>query len=154
MKNTYTNLFTKSLITNLMLGLGLAVTLLSTNAAAQDYHRRIVEINFDFTAGSKALPAGKYTIEPSNRTAVQNLMIIRNNATNEQAIVPVIATNRMKLQKNSALSFNRYGNQTFLAQINMGDTKFEVLRSKAERQTEKAFVAQVKAADQTGEVRD
>ena len=148
MKNTYTNIFTK-----LMMGAAIAVAMLSSNASAQDSFRRQVEIKFDFTAGATHLPAGKYTIERLNRDTTR-LMIIRNNQTNEQAIVAVTATNQKMPVNNAALSFNRYGDQSYLAQINMGDSKFSVLRSKAERNTEKAFVAQVKAQDHTSEVRD
>ena len=152
MKNTNTNLFT-NLITKMMLGAAIAVAMLSSHASAQDLTRQKVEINFDFTAGTTHLPAGKYTIERLNRDTTR-LMIIRNNQTNEQAIVAVTATNQKMPVNNAALSFNRYGDQSFLAQINMGDSKFSVLRSKAERNTEKAFVAQAKAADRTSEVRD
>lgn len=153
MKNTYTNTFTK-LMPQIMLAAAITVATLSSHASAQDVFRRNVEINFAFTAGNTNLPAGKYTIEPLNRDSSKHLMVIRNNQTNEQAVVPVIATNKMRVMDSAALSFNRYGNQSFLAQINMGDNKFAVLRTKAERDTEKAFVAQAKAGDHTSEVRD
>jgi hypothetical protein len=149
MKNTYTNIFSK-----LMLGAAIAVATLSSSASAQDMFRRTVEISFDFTAGATQLPAGKYTIEPLNRAAGSKMFVVRNNKTNQQAVVSVTAANRMQVLESAALSFNRYGDQSFLSHINMGDSKFVVLRSKGERNTEKAFVAQAKAADHTSEVRD
>ncbi|NOT61324.1 MAG: hypothetical protein HOP19_13990 [Acidobacteria bacterium] len=148
MKNTITNLLKTT-----MLGAAITIGVLAAQASAQDMFRRTVEIKFDFTAGTQQLPAGKYTIEPLNRTAGNKVFVVRNNQTNEQAIVAVTATNRMQTLENAALSFNRYGDQSFLSHINMGDNKYVVLRTKAEREAEKAYVARVKAQEHTSEIR-
>ena len=82
------------------------------------------------------------------------MLVMRNVATNDQAILPVMATAQQLPLANAAISFNRYGAQSFVALIKMGDTRYAVARGKAEKNAERAFVAQTKGQIQTSEVRD
>jgi len=109
-----------------------AISVVSANAQSM---RVAAQIPFDFVVGSKALPAGEYTVNTitDGGAALQ----IRNADGSESAIrlTNSIAAKPKKSQSRSHLVFHRYGQTYFLAEVwREGDSGGrQLLPSKKER---------------------
>jgi hypothetical protein len=82
-------------------------------ARAQDH--LVVNVPFDFVAGSTKLPAGEYSVKVQG--PLNTLLLIRRAATAESAIIPTNAVVANEPRTESKLVFNRYGDRYFLSQI-------------------------------------
>lgn len=100
----------------------LAVTILSATLAvalaqAQDAGNMSVTIPFDFAVSGKIIPAGDYHLRRS-LMGTSVVMQLRNSNNEEAVFLPQThPLQRIDIQKESKLVFNRYGNQYFLSQV-------------------------------------
>ena len=95
------------------------------------------DIPFDFVVGDKTLAAGEYLI--GQITSGSNAgILVRSSDGSQRAIRLTNAVSAAAPQKN-VLTFHRYGNTYFLAQVwTSGSVSGrEVLKSKVERSTER-----------------
>ncbi|HYL62340.1 MAG TPA: hypothetical protein VE077_06935 [Candidatus Methylomirabilis sp.] len=98
----------------IMTGLAVLAILASTRVAqAQD--QVVVNIPFDFVAGSANLPAGEYTVKMTGPTS--SLLLISRTDPGKSAFVPSNAADAVQIQTESKLIFNRYGERYFLSQV-------------------------------------
>jgi hypothetical protein len=71
-------------------------------------------IPFDFTAGSRSLPAGEYTITAMGDAGT--LLLIAGSGSSKAFVIPH-GVETLAAPTSSKLVFNRYGNRYFLSQI-------------------------------------
>jgi hypothetical protein len=108
-------------------------------SSAQSRSKKIrADIPFDFVVGDKALTAGEYTVG-SITTGSDEGMLVRSRDGHNRAIRLTNAVSSNTLKNEVALTFRRYGNTYFLAQVWLGDSSMgrEMLKSKAERVAER-----------------
>jgi hypothetical protein len=117
--------------------------LLAVPLAAQT-HRLTADIPFEFSAGGKAMPAGEYSIVV--RSDLSGVAQLVATDAKESAFAMGYGIGGGKDQENSRLTFNKYGNQYFLAEIwtqgrssglglQKSRTEREVSRTASARQT-------------------
>lgn len=121
----------KKQMLNVVVTLSIIVTLAVAGFAGLSRPLK-ANVPFDFIVNGKTLPAGEYTIVPSNSPG---LLLIRTWETKQSAAVMTRGT--VEAKSKPSLVFRRYGNQYFLAKI-VGDTSVnELWQSKAEREAAK-----------------
>jgi hypothetical protein len=93
----------------------IALTVMASTRVARAQDPLVVNIPFDFVAGTTKLPAGEYAIKVSGP---QNtlLLINRTDAANS-AFINTNAAVANEQQVQSKLIFNRYGDSYFLSQV-------------------------------------
>lgn len=87
-------------------------------------------IPFDFTVGSKALPAGEYILRhPSSA-------IVSLQSMDGKSFALVLVNNSYKRAQDGKvhLIFNRYGNQHFLSQISKPEDAWDLPKSRQEKE--------------------
>jgi hypothetical protein len=92
------------------------------------------DVPFDFTVGSKKLPAGQYTVDTSNSNGS---LVIRNKET-RKAVASISQRFEVGADSKPQLVFHRYGNQYFLTKVVGYASGNELPKSKAEREAAKA----------------
>jgi hypothetical protein len=115
----------------------IVVGVLGVNAQAQSSRNRQelrATIPFDFTAGNKLLPAGTYRVHVVVPSSDRCLLQIANTDGQASAMVGTIDMEG-KPSETARLTFRRYGNQYFLAQVWMAAeaSGFDTPSSKAEK---------------------
>lgn len=122
--------------------LGLAATLvLAVAANAQVLHRVVMRVPFDFVAGEKQMPAGRYTVQRIKSDA-ESALLIRSDDGRSTA---VILTNTGEPRPgNAALVFRQHGERHFLAEVSMPGTASvrELPKTAAERRLERELAEQ------------
>ncbi len=125
--------------------LGLAATLMVAVAAhAQVLRAVVISVPFDFVAGEKRLPAGRYTVQRI-RADAETALLIRSEDGRSSAI---ILTNTGEPQpRAAALVFRQRGERYFLAEVSMPGTASirELRKSAAERRLERELAEQHKS---------
>jgi hypothetical protein len=91
----------------------LSLLLVAGSAIAQSSHVR-ANVPFNFTIGSKTLPAGTYDIAAISSDP--NVLLVQAQG-GSSIIVPSNAAESLKGAEKSKLVFNRYRDQYFLAEI-------------------------------------
>jgi hypothetical protein len=107
----------KKQITRALATLGLLLTLAAapTGAlAAPGAQRLVVNVPFDFVAGGKVLPAGRYTITRVVRDSGRALLI---RSADGRSSVTVLTNASEAGGETPQVSFNRYGARYFLARV-------------------------------------
>ncbi len=97
--------------------LGLLLTLAATSLntfAAQSSQRLVVNVPFEFMAGSKLLPAGRYTITRAGRDSGRALFI---RSEDGRASVTVLTNTAEAGGELPQVSFKRYGERYFLNSV-------------------------------------
>jgi hypothetical protein len=126
--------------------LGLAATLvLAVAANAQVLHTVVMRVPFDFVAGGKQMPAGRYTVRRI-RSDAESALLIRSEDGRATAVV---LTNTGEPQpRSAALVFRQHGERHFLAEVSMPGTASvrELPKTAAERRLEREL-AERKAGD-------
>ena len=86
-----------------------------TTTQAQTTNQFTADIPFDFHVGGEKFPAGEYTIRCLNPSS--DVKVLQLRKTNGESSV-MLHTNSIigRINRNSRLVFNRYGNQYFLSQ--------------------------------------
>jgi len=122
-------------LTGLSLILVLALASAVAAAKPQSSISVVANIPFEFSVGSKAMPAGKYSVEamPSG-----NGLLIQSSDGKTSAIRLSNAVESTKTQSHARLVFHRYGERYFLAEVWNGSdtTGRELLRSQEEKNIE------------------
>lgn len=130
----------KKQISRALLGLAAALAL-AVAAHAQTWRTVSIRVPFDFVAGEKRMPAGRYTvqrIESDSETA----LLIRSVDGHSSAI---ILTNTGAPQPSAAaLVFRQHGDRYFLAAVSMPGTASvrELPKAGAERRLERELAEQ------------
>jgi hypothetical protein len=88
-----------------------------------------VNIPFAFHAGDAVLPAGVYVVEYLYSTN----LTVRSMEGNDSVFVPIMRAANLKDVPEYSISFNRYGDNYFLAGLDNGDFKATVLKTRAEK---------------------
>jgi hypothetical protein len=111
--------------------LGLVFTLVSAGYAGGN--RMKINIPFDFTVGTKSLPAGHYTVERISGSYAS--LVIRNTEQKESVYTLTYGGKSVKAETTGRLEFHRYGDTYFLAEVceEGGDTTRQLPESPAER---------------------
>jgi hypothetical protein len=113
------------------------VTAIASNAQSRGRELR-ADIPFDFVVGDKTLAAGKYSVDqfptgPGNGILVRS----RNGGHSAVRLTDLLESNAPK--EKTTLTFHRYGNMYFLAQVWIAGSKEgrELIMSKAERSADR-----------------
>lgn len=96
-----------------------------------------VDIPFDFVVGDKTLAAGKYAV---SQITQDNAGTLVRNIDSKQSVVRLTNAVQSNAPKSRAmLTFHRYGNSYFLAQIWSPGSKEgrEILKSRSQRMAER-----------------
>ena len=119
MKTSY---FTAVLTLTCLLGLGL-------RAHAQDASGVVVNVPFEFVAGAKTLPAGTYSIGRLAPGIHPALFIDSKDSGTSALVLPSVPDGVSSGQ--TALSFERVGNQVFLSKVETPAGVYIVLTPRA-----------------------
>jgi hypothetical protein len=106
---------------------------------AQSGGRKLsADVPFDFVVGDKTLAAGQYSVRQIS-TNSDSVLAIRSRDGNHKAARLTNAVSSGAPSKRASLTFRRYGNTYYLAQVWVpGSTEGrEMLKSKAERSMER-----------------
>ncbi len=111
--------------------------ILSASLGAQSIPTFQANIPFEFTVRGVTMPAGEYTVSgPMTSVAIQ---VKHLEGAHESAFIPTIPGRNSARNNTATLTFHRYGNQVFLAQVSGGDGNpvRELSTSAAEREAMK-----------------
>jgi hypothetical protein len=124
----------------------MALTAMAMTRVAQAQEALVVNVPFDFTAGNQNLPAGEYSVKVSQSDA-RIVLIERKDAT-AAMFVGTNAVDANKIQSESKLVFNRYGDRYFLSQVwNEGNSRGRQLMKTASEK-EIALTAKIETEGQ------
>lgn len=122
------------------------LSLILTAQVAQAQQALIVNIPFEFVAGSVTLSPGEYRIQNPLRNSA--IVLIQSSDSAASAMVVTMAKQANELQTDSKLVFNRYGDRYFLSQIwTAGASRGREL-SKTAREKELLLSARIDTKDQ------
>ncbi|MEO6724589.1 MAG: hypothetical protein ABIU20_01085 [Blastocatellia bacterium] len=101
-----------------------------------------VKIDFDFTAGNQQFPAGKYRIKTYNDIQSHTLLLVQRLDGKEQGIVATLPNQSSGKLGLGDVSFNKYGDKYFLANVQVGDgsVTHHILKSRSERNLQRMSV--------------
>jgi hypothetical protein len=88
-----------------------------------------VTIPFAFHAGDATLPAGEYEVT----SFYQTTLMLRRADLPDGVFVPMTRVDRLPDTPSYSISFNRYGEEYFMATFDNGDFKASLSKTKAER---------------------
>ena len=94
------------------------VVVTTTTVKAQNNHRFVIRIPFDFEVGGRTLPAGKYTVQRMDPTK-PNVLVLKSTKT---GLVRMFITQRVEIEDTSTTSsllFTRYGGEYSPFQVSM-----------------------------------
>ncbi|MFL6337032.1 MAG: hypothetical protein ACJ754_27335 [Pyrinomonadaceae bacterium] len=135
----------KKQISRALLGLAAALAL-AVAAHAQTWRTVSIRVPFDFVAGEKRLPAGRYTVQRTKSDS-ETALLIRSEDGRSSAVI--LTTTGALQPSSSALVFRQHGDRYFLAAVSMPGTASvrELPKAGAERRLERELAEQ----NQTGE---
>lgn len=117
--------------------LGLVMTFAVLSASAQVRVERLTAmIDFDFVAGGKTMPAGQYRFSFPGGDDARRIVLITKTDGTAQAIVHILPVqNQNESAAVADLIFNQYGDQRYLASVQLGDDSYrqELIKSAEER---------------------
>lgn len=133
----------KKQISRALLGLAAALAL-AVAANAQDLNTVLIRVPFDFVAGAKQMPAGRYTVRRL-RSDAETALLLRSEDGRSTAVV--LTNTGGANPRASALVFRQYGDRYFLAEVSMPGTASvrELPKTGAERRLERELAEQNKA---------
>ena len=130
----------KKQISRTLLGLAAALALaVATNA--QVLNTALIRVPFDFVAGEKQMPAGRYTVRRIKSDA-ESALLIRSEDGRASAVV--LTNTGESNPRAAALVFRRHGDRYFLAEVSMPGTASvrELPKAGTERRLERELVEQ------------
>ncbi len=135
----------KKQISRTVLGF-IAVLMLASAANAQTSRGIEVQVPFDFVAGQKQLPTGKYTVRRV-RVDSESALLIKGEGNGAAAVV--LTSSGDNDPSGASLTFRRHGERYFLAEVSMPGTASvrELARTSVERAVERELSEQTKAGD-------
>ena len=135
----------KKQLSRALLGLAAALAL-AVAANAQVMHTVLIRVPFDFVAGNKQMPAGRYTVSRVKSDA-ETALVIRSEDGRSAAVV---LTNTGEANPGAAaLVFRQHGERYFLAEVSLPGTASvrELPRTGAERRLERELAEQQKSGE-------
>jgi hypothetical protein len=129
--------------------LGLAATLaLAVAANAQVLRSVVINVPFDFVAGEKQMPAGRYTVRRVRADAESALLI---KSEDGRATALVLTNTGEKNPRAAALVFRQHGDRYFLAEVSMpgAASARELPKAGAERRIERELAEQKSGESKT-----
>ena len=128
--------------TILSLVVALTTTFAAVPAAADSLGSIRVDVPFEFSAGQRVFPAGKYTIRQAG-VSTNGLIQIRSEDGKASVFLSTHSAQSLQSRDETALIFHRYGDQYFLFQLwAVGDTTgLEMPKSSTERQAARGIEA-------------
>jgi hypothetical protein len=98
---------------------------LGLGARAQDQDAVVVNVPYDFVAGSRVLPAGTYTVSRRDSSGARETLVISSFDTKASALVlpTFFAEGR---SQDPHLDFETVGNKHFLSQIQTRDGRYTI----------------------------
>ena len=135
----------KKQISRALLGLAAALAL-AVAAHAQVLNAVVISVPFDFVAGEKQLPAGRYTVRRV-RSDAESALLIRSEDGRSTAVV--LTNTGDANPRTAALVFRQHGDRYFLAEVSVPGTASvrELPRAGAERRLERELAAQNKSGE-------
>ena len=94
----------------------LMISLTVSTVVAQANSRVLIDIPFEFTVGTKTLPAGEYMIEPNRRDS-DTVWVLKSTRGNDVASLITLPKRANKTPNKATLVFRRYDEMYFLSQI-------------------------------------
>jgi hypothetical protein len=137
----------KKQLSRALLGLAAAL-MLAVAANAQGLRGVVIRVPFNFVAGEKQMPAGRYTVQRI-RSDAEAALLIRSEDGRSSV---VILTNTGEPQpRTAALVFRQRGERYFLAEVSMPGTASvrELRKSGAERRLERELAEQKSGESKT-----
>jgi len=114
---------------------GFLIALSTVSAFAQTQNPVKADIPFEFSVNNKALPAGTYTV---GKMTSGGVVLVRSEDRKTAAASIASTVTSHKETTDTRLTFHRYGNQYFLAKVEIaGWNGLELPKTKAERQAAK-----------------
>ena len=138
----------KKQITRTLLGF-FAVLVLAAGAQAQGSRGMEIQIPFDFVAGQKQMPAGKYTVRRV-RFDSESVLLIKGEGESSEAAIVLTNTGEGNPVR-AALTFRQHGERYFLAEVSMPGSASvrELSKTRAERAAERETAGERPAAADT-----
>jgi hypothetical protein len=133
----------KKQISRALLGLA-AAFVMAFAANAQVLNSVVIRVPFDFVAGEKQMPAGRYTVRRIKSDA-ESALLIRSEDGRSTAVV--LTNTGEKSPRSAALVFRQHGDRRFLAEVSMPGTASvrELPKTGTERRLERELAEQNKA---------
>ena len=133
----------KKQISRALLGLAAALAL-AVAANAQVLKAVLIRVPFDFVAGGKQMPAGRYTVRRI-RSDAESALLIRGEDGRATAVV--LTNTGDANPRAAALIFRQHGDHYFLAGVSVPGTASvrELPRTGAERRLERELAEQHKS---------
>jgi len=130
----------KKQISRALLGLAAALAL-AVAAHAQVMHTVLIRVPFDFVAGERQMPAGRYSVRRI-RSDAETALLIRSEDGRSTAVV--LTNTGDASPRSAALVFRQHGDRYFLAEVSMPGTASvrELPRTGAERRLERELAEQ------------
>jgi hypothetical protein len=123
-------------IFNILAVTTLVLTGLIATASAQEASTKKVQIDFDFYAGKKRMPAGEYIVKLKQNTGTHKLIVVQQVKGGSQAVVASVPSQIKHKLDPGSITFNRYGDQYFLSGVQLGSDRIihKAIPSRAERE--------------------
>ena len=123
----------KKQISRTLLGLFAVLALTAAAANAQTSRGLEIQVPFDFVAGKKQLPAGRYTVRRV-RFDSESALLIRGEGKGAEAVV--LTSTGGGNPSRAALTFRQHGERYFLAEVSVPGTASvrALTRTRAERE--------------------
>jgi len=123
------------------------LTMAVATQVAQAQQPMLVDIPFEFVAGSVTLPAGEYRVQKMDPTST--VLLISCSDPRAAVVLTTNAAQALKIQTQSSLVFNKYGHRYFLSQVwTEGSIRGrQLLKSQREKE-----VAQIASLETKGEI--
>ena len=119
---------------------GLLVLLTFSAALGQSDRQTIIHIPFNFTAGEKEFPAGKYAFERIWKNSDSVWVVRRKDNVGNAVLLLTSPVRANETQQDARLVFHQYGDLYFLSEIWTADaTGRELQISKREKTLDKAL---------------
>lgn len=116
---------------------GMLLILAGANVKAQSGSKLVVDIPFDFTAGTAKLKAGLYKVK---RISDRSLMIQKTDGKNAALLNAPLNLGSRDSEAGRRLVFNKYGDQYFLSQVWLEvDSGRQLFTTKAEEKAAREF---------------
>jgi hypothetical protein len=137
----------KKQITRALIIVGMLFVLVAS-ASAQTARRITVQIPFDFVAGQKHLPSGRYVVRAIVRDS-EKMLLIRSEDGREQAAFTTNSAGGGESVGKARVSFRQYGERFFLAAVSLpgASSVRELPKSRDEKSLDRELREAAKAGD-------